>query len=255
MKLAAPLARGVSSVLAVVAAIVVSNAAGDNVGKLVGAAVGAVLIFLIEWFVQWSPRHLGWARRLFDPRAVWEGVWLQVVETVTGSGGVRKADPNTCSVVRIDYVRAENGYELVGRAFDSKGDFAAKYASEKWPTFTRDGLILSYEWSGTVDDPTQPSQGVTRKGLASVRLTSAEKDHGDGLVQHVGMNREMVVTMDRLTDEYIRDELQIVGYTSTSLLDYNTRMKFGAMAAKQMAARKPAVAAGQGAAPADPASG
>lgn len=248
MQLAAPLARGVSSVLAVVAAIVVSNAAGDNAGKLVGAAVGAVLIFLIEWFVQWSPQHLGWARRLFDPRAVWEGVWLQVVETVTGSGGVRKTDPNTCSVVRITYVSAENGYELVGRAFDSKGEFAAKYASEKWPTFTRDGLILSYEWSGTVDDPTQHLQGATRRGLASVRLTSAERDHGDGLVQHVGMNREMVVTMDRLTDEYIKNELRIGGFKASALLEYNTRMKFGALAAKQLAAQRAAAADTKGSA-------
>ena len=231
-----PALRGFASVLTVLAAVAVSKAWGDTVGQVTAAVVGALLIISIEGFVQWSPKHLQWARALFDPRAVWTGVWLQEVQAVTGPHGILRNDHNTCAVIRIAYQDGD-GYRLEGHAFDANGAQVAMFRSLDWPTFTKDGRTMSYVWSGNATRLDDNSTNTDRSGLANVELDLEQKDRGTGTVQHVGQNRELVVTMNRATEGYIRN-LVGSGFTPAALLNVETRLKFGAEAARALEARR-----------------
>lgn len=228
----APVLRGLASTLTVLIAIAVTNRWGDNAGKVAAAVIGAALIVFIEWFVQWSPKHLQWARALLDPRATWTGVWVQYVKTVTDSAGLHPDDPNACSVLRIDYKNGE-GYWIQGNVYDREGAEIAKFKSQGLPTFTKDGRTVSYVWEGDVVVGDSGPVTTSRAGLATVSLDEGEKNIGDGRVQHVGMNRELVVRLERVTDDYLRQH-QIQGYTPTSLRIMKNRLAFGAELARAL---------------------
>jgi len=229
----APVLRGLASVLTVMVAIAVTNIWGDTAGKLAAAVIGAALIISIEWFVQWSPKHVQWIRALLDPRAIWTGVWVQDVRTVTDSLGRHPDDPNACSVLRIDYKNGE-GYWVQGNAYDADGVEVAHYESLGLPTFTKDGRTMSYVWQGDSNAPDGEPVSTIRTGLATMTLDEGEKNTGNGRVQHVGMNRELVISLERVTVEYLRRR-GIDGYTPASLRIRSTRLGFGAKLAPALA--------------------
>ncbi|CUR60255.1 hypothetical protein NOCA1200018 [metagenome] len=223
-KMMAPVLRGMASTLTVLLAIAVTYEWGDNAGKVAAAVIGAALIVLIEWFVQWSPKHLQWARALLDPRAKWTGIWMQSVKTVTDTAGRHPDDPNACSVFRIDYKNGA-GYWVQGNAYDRNGSEVAYYKSEGHPTFTKDGRTMSYVWTGdSIAGDSGPIK-TTREGLARMTFDEGETDFGTGRVQHVGMDRELTVTFERVTDGFLRRH-GLEDYTPAGLRSAQTRQEF-----------------------------
>lgn len=223
--------RGIASTLTVLLAIAVTDEWGDNAGKVAAAVIGAALIVMIEWFVQWSPKHLRWARGLLDPRARWTGIWIQYVKTVTDAAGRHPDDSNACSVFRIDYENGE-GYWVQGNAYDRDGSEVAYYKSQGNPTFTKDGKTMSYVWTG--DSIASDSGPITteREGLARMSLDEGETDAGSGRVQHVGMDRELTVTFERVTDDFLKQH-GLDEYTPATLRSAQTRQEFAGKVARR----------------------
>lgn len=233
----APVLRGIASTFTVLLAIAVTDEWGDNAGKVAAAVIGATLIVLIEGFVQWSPKHLEWARSLLDPRATWTGIWMQHVKTVTDAAGRHPDDPNACSVFRIDYDK-EDGYWVQGNAYDREGSEVAYYKSEGYPTFTKDGRTMSYVWTGdSIAGDSGPIK-TAREGLARLSLAKGQTDAGSGRVQHVGMDRELTVTFERVTDEFLRRQ-GLEEYMSVDLRPEQSRQEFASKLSRQLASPPP----------------
>ena len=223
--------RGIASVVTVLLAIAVSDAQGDNAGKIATALIGSLFIVLIEWFVRWSPEHLRWARALFDPRARWTGLWVQEVTLVTDSKGLHPHDDNACSVFSVDYAQ-DSGYGVDGVAYDPHGVAVARYQSQGFSAFTKDGRTMSYVWTGDVLRPRRGLASTHRTGLASLRLKS-DRRTGEGRVQHVGLNREFLVSITRVDEKYLA--ANGLNFTLKSLHDDQTRLLFGPKAARALA--------------------
>jgi hypothetical protein len=198
----ASVVRGIGSVLTVVVAILVTTRAGETAtAKILTAAISATVLVTLEWVVRWSPMHLQWARRHLDERSVWTGVWVQTVNEAWSATGKEKENHNSFSVFRVLY-GPDTGYSLVGRAYDNDGNEVAEWESTEGATFSRDGRRLSYTWQGKVWDV----DGIDpeRTGLATNKLRPGEKDNGTGEVQHVGINRQLYVELERVTAAFLR---------------------------------------------------
>lgn len=198
----ASVVRGIGSVLTVVVAILVTTRAGETAtGKIVAALISACVLVGLEWIVRWAPVHLEWARLRLDERAVWTGVWVQTVVGAWSDSGEETGNRNNFSVFRVVY-DPDSGYLLVGRAYDDGGAEVAEWESTEGATFSRDGRRMSYVWHGKTwhDGSMDPD----RTGLATFTLRPGETDNGTGEVQHVGLNRQLEVQLERVTAAYLR---------------------------------------------------
>jgi hypothetical protein len=229
----ASVVRGLGSVLTVVVAILVTTRAGETAtAKVLAAALSAAVLVGLEWFVRWSPRHLGWARRHLDERAVWTGVWVQTVVEAWSTTGREDDNRNSFSVFRVVY-GPETGYSLVGRAYDDDGAEVAEWESTEGATFSRDGRRLSYMWRGKTWDGDTVDPG--RTGLATMQLRPGESDNGTGEVQHVGINRQLDVELERVTDAFLRSTGLAGTFTVAGLEGDGERRRFARALARARA--------------------
>ena len=231
----APVVRGIGSVLTVVVAILVTTRVGETASaRILGAALSAVVLIALEWFIQWSPRRLTWARDRLDARAVWTGVWVQQVILAWSTAGVDAGNRNRLSVFRVVY---DDGYWLIGRAYDTAGLAWADWESRKPATFSKNGREMSYEWTGIALDGSGPAPD--RTGLSRLALDPGDKDHGSGQVQHVMGNLELKVKVERINDSYLRKKGLGDRFTVAALEDEEARQEFAVALAGQGSADPP----------------
>jgi hypothetical protein len=88
------------------------------------------------------------------------------------------------------------GYKLDGRAFDDQGTEVAGWWSDEYPTF-KDGRTISYIWRGETHE--RGDLSPERLGLARIHLRPGDNHNGKGQVQHVAINLELEVTVERVT--------------------------------------------------------
>ena len=53
--------------------------AGRNAGDALGGAIAGLIVLVVEVLLTQGPKQSAWLRRWLDPRAAFEGVWLQEV--------------------------------------------------------------------------------------------------------------------------------------------------------------------------------
>ena len=158
----ASIVSAIGSVLTVVVAVLVTTNVGETPSaKVLTATLSAVALIALQGFILLSPRHLAWARRRLDPRAVWTGVWVQDVLLPWSRKGVVADYPNRFSVFRVVY---DDGYWLIGSAYYASGALLANWDPKKAATFSKNGREMSYEWGGIALDGTEIDPD--RTGLA-----------------------------------------------------------------------------------------
>jgi hypothetical protein len=222
--------RAFSTVFAVVVAVSVSARWGDTgTGKILAAIVIAVTIAVIEGFMLWSPRHLAWARRLMDARAIWTGIWVQDVKVAFGERRERNPQRNAFAVFYVDY---DDGYSIVGRAYDLEGKESARWHSKGDPMFTKNGRSVSYVWDGVAMDATVDTDDPNRAGLATMTLD--EDNAGSGWIEHVALNRRLDFDLQRVTRPWLAQR-KLAEFDPRRLVDPDTRREFAAAFARRRA--------------------
>lgn len=193
--------RAVASVVTVVVAILATTQWGESPeSKLIAAVMSAVVIASIEWFVRWSPRHIRWARRLFDTRAIWTGLWLQRVVRISDATGRVSHDDNAFAILRIGY---EHGYAVDGGAYDRAGRRVASFESDGDPTFTQDGRKMSYVWKGLSLREDDRNVEPDRTGVTTMSFRPGNRNDVTGRVDHVAEKRRIDFEMVRVTNELL----------------------------------------------------
>ncbi len=167
---------------------------GNDLEKAVGAALAGVLLFIaIELTDELPKRSWRWRRRI-DPRAAFEGWWLQVHDKV-----------DRVSVFSCLYVIDGDSYRVEGHAFNSVGEMLAHWYSTQ-VFFSTGALSTSYLWAGKSyeTDPPVERQGTT---TWSVQRSSGHRvlpTSGHGEVLHLNQDRTLVFRVQRLTTERAR---------------------------------------------------
>ena len=167
-------------------------------GKIVAALVIAAFVCLVEWLLVFAPKRWTFARIALDRRSQLEGVWTQNVTKIASQSGV--VDDNSFAVFWIEYQSGD--YRVRGHAFDSAGHEVARWDSLGSPTFDADGRSMRYEWQGELLDEPQPTADIERTGVTGIDI-DADLTTGRGRVDHVGMNRTLLFTIERVTAEML----------------------------------------------------
>jgi hypothetical protein len=180
----------------VVISVAVAESLGESAGgKVFAAFLIAAFICVVEWSLVYAPRHWAFARRLLDPKSKLEGVWTQNVTRV-----VSTSDPTDDSnQFAVFWIEAREGeYAVLGHAFDGSGAETARWETTGPATFDRDGGTMRYEWRGESLSGPQPDADIDRTGVTSL-IFDDNLHSGRGRVDHVGMSRTLLFTLERVT--------------------------------------------------------
>ncbi len=189
--------RAVSTVIPVAIGLWGAAAWGDTgAGKVATAVVVAIVIALPEWLFVVLPRHSLTARRFLDPRAVWEGAWMQVVTSMRST----EAGPESNRFALFVVIYAGDRYRINGTAYDEHGLKAAQWRWVGSPTFSRDGRELSYEWQGESTRRPNGDGGMGKSGLAKLELIDDES--GSGRVDHVAASVQLDFHLGRMSRKF-----------------------------------------------------
>jgi hypothetical protein len=173
--------------------------AGNDAGDLAGATAAGLIVLLIEIALNEGPKHSRWLRRWLDPRAAFEGVWLQdVFEGQTG---------NTVGMFYLDYERGSDSFGVLGYAFSNDARPFAKWESTHM--FVDSGrLKATYRWEGEMLD-NRPTPDIEKSGLTDLELRRAPAlsvpKSGEGRVKHVGEGTRVKFRLRRVTGTLLRD--------------------------------------------------
>jgi hypothetical protein len=190
---------------------------GQDLEKAIGAALAGVLLFVaIEVTDELPKRSRRWRRRI-DPRAAFEGWWLQIhdgwelqihdqADDIADDRAVKKVDRVAIFLCR--YVVDGDTYRVEGHAFGSTGDMVARWESTQ-VFFSTGALRSSYLWEGTSFESRQPTN---RRGTTdwSVQRSSSGRvlpTSGHGEVMHLNQDRRLFFRVQRLTSERIQSLL------------------------------------------------
>ena len=172
--------------------------AGKDAGDAVGAAVAGLIVLAVELCLTQGPKYSSWLRRLLDPRAAFEGIWLQRVH-----GG----DKNRVAVFSFNYVREDDSFDVTGMAYSRDGNPLAKWHSTHM-FIDQQHLKATYRWEGDVlgDVPAAETDksGLTRLDLRKPAPFSTPMS-GDGEVFHVGEARRIKFRLRRVTNQYLKE--------------------------------------------------
>jgi hypothetical protein len=96
--------------------------AGSDAGKEIGGALAGLVMLAVELALTQGPKRSAWLRRWLDPRAAFEGVWLQ--EIIDGRD-------NALGVFSMDYNGESDSYSVKGNAYSSAGTQWARWRSSR----------------------------------------------------------------------------------------------------------------------------
>ena len=94
--------------------------AGSDAAKEAGGALASLVMLAVELALTQGPRHSAWLRRWLDPRAAFEGVWLQED---------RGDADNALSIFSMDFHSDSDSYTLAGRSYSADGTRWAEWES------------------------------------------------------------------------------------------------------------------------------
>lgn len=188
----------IAPILTVACTLAVAVAFGfaDELAKAVGAAIAGALLFVaIELTDELPKRSQSWRRRI-DPRAAFEGWWLQIHEKV-----------DRVSVFSFLYVSEGDTYRAEGHAFNSRGELLAHWESTQ--TFFSTGARSAiYLWTGK---NLEEHPSVERNGTASWSVQRSAPRvlpcSGHGEVLHLNQERRLDFRVERLTRENVKSLL------------------------------------------------
>jgi hypothetical protein len=192
--------RALESVLAVVAGMATTLVLGEGNGsKLAAVGVAAAAAIVLEYLVAVAPKRWRWARAHLDPRAVFEGVWIQNVKHVAADTDVPKS--NRFAIFTVTYSKGQ--YLIEGTAYDREGREHSRWAATELIHFSPDGRSLTYLWRGTVMGGIEErGSELDRTGFCSLQLSA--NGSAAGRVDHVSMRVTMIFNATRVTRELVR---------------------------------------------------
>jgi hypothetical protein len=172
--------------------------AGKEAGDALGGAFAGLLMLAVELGLTQGPKHSAWLRRWLDPRAAFEGVWLQDV-----AGGTE----NALGIFSMSYEPETDSFELSGHAYSLSGARWAKWTATHM-FIDRRQLRATYRWEGDVLGPV-PASESDKSGLTVLELRRPPPlslpMSGDGEVFHVGEARRIKFRLRRVTARLLRD--------------------------------------------------
>jgi hypothetical protein len=175
-----------------------SAAAERDVSQALGVVAAGITVLSIELFLGTGPKLFRPVRRWLDPRAVFEGFWLQ--EVYAGHPG------NRLGCFAFKYDRRTDTYSVTGNAYSESGARWAKFRSTH-VFFTPGAAKVDYLWDGEVvgraDQPEFEKHGLSKlelRNLKSFRLPMS----GDGSVLHLGEQSKLAFKLSRVTNSGLR---------------------------------------------------
>ena len=174
------------------------SVSGRSAGDAIGGALAGLVMLAVEFALTQGPRHSAWLRRWLDPRAAFEGVWLQ---EVIGGG------ENALGVFSMDYEQDSDAYTLSGHAYSPDGKRWARWNATHLFIDKRQ-LRATYRWEGDVLGPV-PASESDKSGLTVLDLRKPPPlslpMSGDGQVLHVGEERRIKFRLRRVTPSLLAE--------------------------------------------------
>jgi hypothetical protein len=175
------------------------NAAADkDISQALGVVAAGAFVLTIELILGTGPKLFPPLRRWLDPRAVFEGFWIQ--EVYAGHPG------NRLGCIAFKYDRPNDTYKVRGNAYSESGARWAKFRSSH-VFFTPGAAKVAYLWDGEVvgkaDQPESEKHGLSKielRDLKTFRLPIS----GDGSVLHLGEQSKLAFKLSRVTNSDLR---------------------------------------------------
>jgi hypothetical protein len=187
---------------------------GKDVSQALGGAAAGVTVLTIELFLGKGPKVFRSARRWLDPRAVFEGFWIQKVYA--------GHEENRYGCVAIKYDRHDDNYSVTGNAYSESGQRSRKFRSTH-VFFAPGEAKVDYLWDGEIigtdDQPELEKHGLTKLSLRDPSLFRLPIT-GDGAISHLGEQSKLAFTLIRVTNSTLR-ELKLNFNLTDLLLDGN----------------------------------
>lgn len=175
--------------------------AGRNAGEAVGGAIAGLIVLVVEVLLTQGPKHSAWLRRWLEPRAAFEGVWLQ--EVSMGHPG------NVLAVFSLDYVPEDDSFSVRGHAYSTEGRRSANWRSTQM-FIDKQGLRATYNWRGELLG--QPTPDSDKSGLTELELPRPPvfslAATGEGRVWHIGEESRLKFRLIRVTKKLL-DQLEM----------------------------------------------
>ncbi|MCK9684180.1 hypothetical protein [Scleromatobacter humisilvae] len=171
---------------------------GSDAGKEIGGALAGLVMLAVELALSQGPKHSAWLCRWLDPRAAFEGVWLQ-----ENLGGTDSA----LSIFSMDYDGESDSYRLDGNAYSLDGTRWALWRSTH-VFIDASRLRTTYRWTGDLIGPAAGSES-DKSGLAEMTLRKPPAFSlpmmGDGEVVHVGEANKKNFRLRRVTPQLLAE--------------------------------------------------
>ena len=173
--------------------------AGKDAGDVLGGAAAGLLVLAVEVALTQGPKYSVWLRRWLEPRAAFEGVWLQ--DVFEGQGG------NDVALFSLDYDREGDSFTVRGHAYSAGGRRWAKWNSTHMFIDKR-RLKATYRWEGEVLDG-RPTAEAEKSGLTELELRRPPvlslPMTGEGRVSHVGEGTRVKFRLRRVTNGSLKE--------------------------------------------------
>ena len=172
--------------------------AGRSVGDAIGGTAAGLVVLAVELALTQGPKYSAWLRRWLEPRAVFEGGWIQAVwEGQTG---------NVVAIVWLDYEHETDSFAVTGHAYSIDGRPWAKWTSTHMFIDTV-RLKATYRWEGElvgVKTPDPEKTGLTDMELRHPPIFSLPMT-GEGRVSHVGEGTRVKFRLHRVTSRMLTE--------------------------------------------------
>ena len=175
-----------------------ATGAGKDASDAFGGAAAGLIMLAVEMILTQGPKHSTWLRRWLDPRAAFEGVWLQEV--------IGNVD-NALGIFLMNYELESDSYTLVGHAYSADGTQWARWNSTH---MFIDGkqLRATYLWEGDVVAMV-PLAESDKSGRTVLELRKPPAFSlpmaGDGQVLHLGEKARVKFRLHRVTGPLIAE--------------------------------------------------
>ncbi len=172
--------------------------AGRSAGDAIGGTAAGLVVLAVELALTQGPKYSAWLRRWLEPRAVFEGGWIQAVwEGQTG---------NVVAIVWLDYEHETDSFAVTGHAYSVDGRPWAKWTSTHMFIDTV-RLKATYRWEGELvgeKTPDPEKTGLTDLELRHPPIFSLPMT-GEGRVSHVGEGTRVKFRLHRVTSRMLTE--------------------------------------------------
>jgi hypothetical protein len=172
---------------------------GKDISQALGGAAAGATVLTIELFLGKGPKFFRFARRWLDPRAAFEGMWIQRVYAGHAE--------NRYACLAIKYDRHEDNYSVTGNAYSESGQRSRKFRSTH-VFFTAGEAKVDYLWDGEIigrdDQPELEKHGLTKLTLRDPGVFKLPVS-GDGAISHLDEKSKLAFTLTRVTNQTLRE--------------------------------------------------